>query len=228
MITASQDATAAIWHVMTGEKMKDLKDGHTSAITCVDTFVPTDARSPIAITGSADRSIVVWHMRKGEKLRHFPDISQEPIAAISIFCALDGISPIVIISDKKANLQLRDLYPSTFMPNKEDVQRAYDADAAEQLQTAQQGVTASGPSGSKSNTGSGGGVKNDNNAMSFGDDDTESWSRLAKFSAKYQVGFWLEHGFLFMQAIIDNRVDFLVKFKDMLKESLYSLRGITS
>jgi WD40 repeat protein len=214
VITASLDTTAAIWHVMTGEKIRHLTEGHSSAITCVDTFVPSDQRSPIAITGSADRSIVVWHMRRGEKLRHFPDVSQEPVAAISIFSDLDGVSPIVIISDKKNNLQIRDLYPSTFMPNRDDVKRAFELDFAE-VHAETVVDDESGPYGGGNKT-----------SKKIGDEG--SWSRIAKLSAKYQIGFWLEHGFLFMTAIEENRVDFLVKFKDMLKESLYSLRGVHS
>jgi hypothetical protein len=216
VVTASLDGTAAIWNILTGELFKHLKGGHTSAITCVDTFVPSDNRSPIAITGSADRSIVVWHLRRGEKLRHFPDVSQEPVAAINIFSDLDGISPIVIISDKKTNLQIRDLYPSTFMPNRDDVLRSFEADAEEPVVSVSREEKKSASKHGKSG---------DDDAAS---DGTENWQRIAKLSAKYQIGFWLEHGFLFAKAIEDNRVDFLVKFKDMLKESLYSLRGVHS
>ena len=170
-----------------------LEGGHTSAIMCVDTFVPSDGRSPIVITGSMDRSIVVWHMRKGEKLRHFPDICQHPISAISIYSDKDGISPIVIVTDKKNNSQIRDLYPSTFMPLHGDVVRAYELDKEETM-----------PGEASQENG---------------------WNRISKLSNKYKIGFWLEHGFLFKEAIKENRIDFLVKFKAMLKDSLYTLRG---
>ncbi len=73
LITGSQDTTAKIWSVESGECLKTF-EGHIGAILCM----ATDTLGKILFTGSGDNTIRVWDINRGRELRVY-DLHQAPI-----------------------------------------------------------------------------------------------------------------------------------------------------
>lgn len=66
LITGSQDLTARVWALNTGDCLKILS-GHTGGVLCL----AVDSQGKILFTGSADNSIRVWDIRRAIQLRVF-------------------------------------------------------------------------------------------------------------------------------------------------------------
>jgi WD40 repeat protein len=73
LITGSQDTTAKVWSVETGECLKTFQ-GHIGAVLCLT----TDAVGKLLFTGSGDNTIRVWDIKRGDQLRIY-DQHQGPI-----------------------------------------------------------------------------------------------------------------------------------------------------
>jgi WD40 repeat protein len=73
LITGSQDTTAKIWSIETGDCLKTFQ-GHIGAILCM----AMDTLGKLLFTGSGDNTIRVWDIKRGNELRIY-DQHQAPI-----------------------------------------------------------------------------------------------------------------------------------------------------
>ena len=64
ILTGSEDKTARLWDVLTGEELLSF-NGHTQAITAV-AYSPNEKT---VLTGSADGLVCLWHSKTGELLK---------------------------------------------------------------------------------------------------------------------------------------------------------------
>ncbi|XP_002164507.1 guanine nucleotide-binding protein subunit beta-5 isoform X1 [Hydra vulgaris] len=72
ILTASSDATCALWDVELGTMIKDFK-GHTSDVASLDYY----SNGYCFVTGSADTNVGLWDMRTGSCVRSYNTHSDE-------------------------------------------------------------------------------------------------------------------------------------------------------
>ena len=66
VITGSEDKSAAIWSLHTGEFIRRLEGGHTKAITSIAVYTPLNPNAPVQIvTAGKDSIAVLWDLNSG-------------------------------------------------------------------------------------------------------------------------------------------------------------------
>jgi WD40 repeat protein len=67
IITGSDDKTAIVWNLHTGERVRRLEGGHTKTITSIGVYTPVHLTSAsLVVTASKDSTAVVWELNTGK------------------------------------------------------------------------------------------------------------------------------------------------------------------
>ncbi|MXM62109.1 AAA family ATPase [Streptomyces sp. HUCO-GS316] len=91
-VTASNDRTAIVWDLATGQRIHTL-EGHTNSVNAVATTVLRDG-TPVAVTASGDGGVIVWSLVTGRRRRTLKGHSKAVNAVATL--VLPNGNPIAI------------------------------------------------------------------------------------------------------------------------------------
>ena len=99
LLTGSNDQTARLWDVETGQELRQLS-GHREVVSAVS-FTLDDR---FILTGSADRSVRIWNAATGEQINQLPEHN---VAVWSLAVSPDGTTILTNDTDDNGNHIIR-------------------------------------------------------------------------------------------------------------------------
>jgi WD40 repeat protein len=85
VVTGSDDKTAAVWDLMTGELICHLKGAHKWYVTSISIYMPTYGTSPFVVTGGWDPYCVVWNVATQSKVLRIENVHSSATAVLTSF-----------------------------------------------------------------------------------------------------------------------------------------------
>ncbi len=130
VITSSYDFSFAVWDMHTGALRYHKTEAHRDSVTALAVYTPPFASSddPLVITGSIDRMIHIWNLFTGEKVQTLVGHADR-VCYIKVY-EPPGQHPVILSGgdDEQTIVWEDSLYQKPFMPLRESVIRAFEAD----------------------------------------------------------------------------------------------------